>query len=45
MAAPLARNMPAFRGQRPLVIVAGLEPPGLPSLYSIMKICYDRAAG
>jgi hypothetical protein len=41
----LARNMPEVRSQRPLVIVAGLRPAVLPSLYSTLKICYDRAAG
>jgi hypothetical protein len=45
VAALLARNMLAFWSQRSLVIVAGLGLPGLSSLYSIMKICYDRAAG
>ena len=41
----LAQNMPRYESQRPLVMVAALEPPVLPSLYSISKICYDRTAG
>lgn len=45
LAPALAQNMLEYESKRPLVMVAALEPPVLPSLYSVSKICYDRAAG